>query len=592
VAAQVKAFAAAPITTLTLAFNSGLSTSTISTDVFWKGVRAYFRDITRETRYKISGLFVLSSPAIPSSVFRAKEHEPTNNTTSLDARSYSMTLRFLMVNVSSTDMASLLSPLLTELTTLGINISLGSQNLKTYPSFARYNLQRIEANGIGDRLGNVRYSSRLFPQTNFEPNTTLFDKTFDAIKAVVDSDYRIFGNAIAPTSQVANFQDNSVHPAWRRAVLQAAVIDPLADGVTGPALTEGHNRLDKLVQVWRDLTPGSGTYMNEADVQEKDWQKNFYGDYSRLSSVKRKWDPRDVFYVATGVGSERWEVKAPGGGPTQNGKLCRTGPDTSPYPPPPSPPTIPPFVIPPNPGGPPGGWIPPGWLGPFGPPFPIGTGFPTTFPPYPTTFPGFPGGGFPFGTGFTYPTGFPTYPPGGFPYPTGFPTYPGFPYPTGFSYPPGGFPYPTGFSYPGGFPYPTGFSYPGYPYPTGFSYPGGGFPYPTGFSYPGGSFTYPSGFPTFPGGGFSFPSGFPTFPPGGFGPSPTTTTFPGFPGSGGRPTTTSGNSMPFGFPGFTFPTPTQTSTRPPGPSLGPGSGGPGRGDDRDVDDRDKGNGRG
>jgi Berberine and berberine like len=49
-------------------------------------------------------------------------------------------------------------------------------------------------------------------------------------------------------------------------------------------------------------------YSNEADVLESDFQNVFYGsNYARLSQIKSKYDPNDLFIVRTGVGSERWD---------------------------------------------------------------------------------------------------------------------------------------------------------------------------------------------------------------------------------------------------------------------------------------------
>ena len=65
------------------------------------------------------------------------------------------------------------------------------------------------------------------------------------------------------------------------------------------------------------VTPGSGSYMNEADFRQPNWQQSFYGpNYGRLLEVKRKWDPSSLFYVLKGVGSEAWNV-------AQDGKMCR-----------------------------------------------------------------------------------------------------------------------------------------------------------------------------------------------------------------------------------------------------------------------------
>lgn len=54
----------------------------------------------------------------------------------------------------------------------------------------------------------------------------------------------------------------------------------------------------------RDAMPEAGSYMNEGDRLECDFQQVFYGDnYPRLLQIK-KYDPVDVFWAVTAVGSE------------------------------------------------------------------------------------------------------------------------------------------------------------------------------------------------------------------------------------------------------------------------------------------------
>jgi FAD/FMN-containing dehydrogenase len=65
------------------------------------------------------------------------------------------------------------------------------------------------------------------------------------------------------------------------------------------------------------VTPGSGSYMNEADFQQPNWQSTFYGpNYAKLKSIKKKYDPQDLFYNIKSVGSEAWSV-------AKDGRMCR-----------------------------------------------------------------------------------------------------------------------------------------------------------------------------------------------------------------------------------------------------------------------------
>ena len=78
------------------------------------------------------------------------------------------------------------------------------------------------------------------------------------------------------------------------------------------------------MQRWRDLSPGAGSYLGESDILEPNFQQSFYGSaYDRLLALKRKLDPKDVFFAQTAVGSENWKVVTANGLPSGNGKLCR-----------------------------------------------------------------------------------------------------------------------------------------------------------------------------------------------------------------------------------------------------------------------------
>ncbi|KAJ6545532.1 hypothetical protein B0H19DRAFT_1075824 [Mycena capillaripes] len=176
----------------------------------------------------------------------------------------------------------------------------------------------------------VRFSSRLFPRTNWA-DPALFNATVQSIRAAVeDGGYRVTGDSHAPTEEVAGFPNDAVNPAFRETLMHAVVFDsisPAKDGRVLPAkvVNAAHARLESFIDAWRKLTPGSGAYMNEADVQEPEWQQSFFGDhYPRLLHIKRQRDPWGVFWAPTTPGSEAWEVVVPDGLPLQTGPLCRT----------------------------------------------------------------------------------------------------------------------------------------------------------------------------------------------------------------------------------------------------------------------------
>jgi len=59
------------------------------------------------------------------------------------------------------------------------------------------------------------------------------------------------------------------------------------------------------MDVIRALAPDSGSYANETDYFEPNWQHSFWGaNYARLAEIKRAYDPANLFRVHHGVGSE------------------------------------------------------------------------------------------------------------------------------------------------------------------------------------------------------------------------------------------------------------------------------------------------
>lgn len=167
--------------------------------------------------------------------------------------------------------------------------------------------------------------SRLFPRSSWE-NPEKFNATFKAIQDNGSAGRHILGYHLAPRNRLN--VDNAVNPAWRNAIsfLITSAIVPL--DATPSDLRKAHEQINEYLGPWREVAPvseGGGTYLNEDNVMEPDWQDNFYGDrYGELLRIKRRWDPRSVFYATTGVGSEDWEVRTMDQGiQTQNGRLCR-----------------------------------------------------------------------------------------------------------------------------------------------------------------------------------------------------------------------------------------------------------------------------
>ncbi|OAL27900.1 hypothetical protein AYO22_03245 [Fonsecaea multimorphosa] len=110
--------------------------------------------------------------------------------------------------------------------------------------------------------------------------------------------------------------NNSVCPAWRNDTY--IHFAPSSCQVTYRSWTplnqtEKTAVTDELrnsaVEALRILDPYTGAYVNEADPTEPNWQTTFWGsNYPRLLALKKKYDPKGVFWCKPCVGNELWNV--------------------------------------------------------------------------------------------------------------------------------------------------------------------------------------------------------------------------------------------------------------------------------------------
>jgi len=73
-----------------------------------------------------------------------------------------------------------------------------------------------------------------------------------------------------------------------------------------------HQMTNKWVPLLANLTgeSDSGSYSNEADAREPNFQTTFFGqNYEKLLTIKKKYDPNGLFIVTAGVGSDEWDAE-------------------------------------------------------------------------------------------------------------------------------------------------------------------------------------------------------------------------------------------------------------------------------------------
>ncbi|KAK1972883.1 FAD binding domain-containing protein [Colletotrichum sublineola] len=295
--AVVKVFPKINITTMTFAFSTGAN---ITNDQFWAALRAYFDGFIEY--------------AVENANYEYFRIQNLGTSIAFDMGPW------WAPNMTEAQLRELTAPLFAKWAEIGIAV----QPVYTeYDNFydawvASFPLEPWGSNAI-------RQGSRLFPKANWEDKTKL-NATFEAIKSVVeDGGFIIAFNMMAAPK--TGFPDNAVNPAWRETVMHciaAALWDPTAEESVRKAAS------DKLtfdwVQRWRDVSPGAGAYMSEADYIEPNFTQAFWGTkYEKALELKKRYDPNDVFYAQNAVGSENWEMSEMilGNLPSQNSKLCR-----------------------------------------------------------------------------------------------------------------------------------------------------------------------------------------------------------------------------------------------------------------------------
>lgn len=292
----VRAFPEIPVTSSTFSFSTGPD---LCHRTFWKGVRAYFDYFIPHSDAGIYAYFFVIPTGPEDRMFLMQP--------------------FFAPNKTLEETESLLNPFLTQLADLNIPVSPVTKSYTNYYDawLASFPLEAMSTPNYGT-------GSRLFPRSNWEDPAKL-DATFDAWKKSSEQGYMLINFNMAPGRSLTGVPDNAVNPAWRDTIMHSIQnINWPLDATVDEIKEYRYNLTYVDTQRWRDVSPGAGAYLGEADRMEPNFQKEFWGDkYERLLKIKRKVDPWDVFWAATAVGSEGWEVVTQDGLPTENGRLCR-----------------------------------------------------------------------------------------------------------------------------------------------------------------------------------------------------------------------------------------------------------------------------
>ncbi|KAF7349206.1 hypothetical protein MSAN_01710000 [Mycena sanguinolenta] len=164
--------------------------------------------------------------------------------------------------------------------------------------------------GADDTVGsNVVMGSRLVPEELYRDSP---EKVGPVYKELFDNGTTLLLGHVVSGGQVAEnaYISSAVHPAWRTAKAHIIVANSWNDSASVAEIDTIRMMFQTMqLPLLEKLSgPNAGAYSNEADVNEPQFQTTFFGpNYAKLSAIKAKYDPNDLFVVGAGVGSERWD---------------------------------------------------------------------------------------------------------------------------------------------------------------------------------------------------------------------------------------------------------------------------------------------
>ncbi len=127
------------------------------------------------------------------------------------------------------------------------------------------------------------------------------------------------GLAGASDEAIQLAKNTSMHPAVFSAgalvIMSYSTNQPQFPGMKNDVtIQQKVTNINTAMSLIQAMAPDAGSYANEADYFQGNWQKTFWGEnYQRLLEIKNKYDPNGLFYCHHCVGSEVW----------QEGGMCR-----------------------------------------------------------------------------------------------------------------------------------------------------------------------------------------------------------------------------------------------------------------------------
>jgi len=157
------------------------------------------------------------------------------------------------------------------------------------------------------------YASAWLPATLLDQHnrSAFVDAWFAASRSWTVSLHFNKGLAGAPEPVIAAARNTPMNAdvASAFALAITAAFEPARAGIVPPMANASTRagRVRAAITALRVVAPTTGSYCNECDYFQADWQRSFWGDnYARLREIKDRYDPDGLFTTHHGVGSEGW----------------------------------------------------------------------------------------------------------------------------------------------------------------------------------------------------------------------------------------------------------------------------------------------
>ncbi|KAI1119785.1 hypothetical protein F5Y10DRAFT_290963 [Nemania abortiva] len=212
---------------------------------------------------------------------------------------------------------AILQPALDELESLGVPYNCTTHQSATFLEHLRRDYGPFPD---GPFITSGILGGRLIPRSLLLNSTGNDDLTQILRDTASSSEYAVLLQSLDVKSPpVPRVSDNAVLPAWRNAAIQL-ILSASWDWSIPRAEMERREGViaNELIPRLIEITPGSGSYLNEANIKQVSWQDAFFGpNYSRLLDIKKKYDPKGLLYAAQSVGGEDWIEDS-------HGRLCKS----------------------------------------------------------------------------------------------------------------------------------------------------------------------------------------------------------------------------------------------------------------------------